>query len=254
MRPAGNLSDQVLYKMDAIKFQEVRDQFFNPVQIIYCSCSRPPCRVLWGGVLMSCWDPSAALSCSCLLIYQGEPMLIKCHWARRCVIHHRKHKHKPGKENFHLFWRTVSFLILFFFARFLFPAKQKFHISGRAGIYIKFTEAFASVSAVFRDQRDGVNLMRCSGDGGNMNYSPLLRQADGGHLPRFSGCVVASSFFWCWKRLFYNKPLAPGFGTSMAQRHLLIRHGAQQPSCLCRFNRRQWTMVFPKLCWRQCEH
>lgn len=62
---------------------------------------------------MSCWDPSAALSCSCLLIYEGEPILIWCRWACRCVIHHRIHKHKPGKENFHLFWRTVSFIIFF---------------------------------------------------------------------------------------------------------------------------------------------
>lgn len=80
-------------------------------------------------------------------------------------------------------------------ARFLFPAKQKFHISDRAGIYIKFTEAFASVSAVFRDQRDGVNLMRCSGDGGNMNYSPLLRQADGRARPPFLGLCCHEQLF-----------------------------------------------------------
>lgn len=33
MRPAGNLSDQDLYKMDGIKFQEVRNQFIIPSRL-----------------------------------------------------------------------------------------------------------------------------------------------------------------------------------------------------------------------------
>lgn len=35
MRAAGNLSGQVLYKMDAIKFQEVRDQFIIPTSRLF---------------------------------------------------------------------------------------------------------------------------------------------------------------------------------------------------------------------------
>lgn len=52
--------------------------------------------------------------------------------------------------------------------------------------------------------------------------------------------------FWRWKRLICKEASAPGFGTWMAWRHLLISSG------LCRFSGRQWTMVSLSLRWWAC--
>lgn len=116
MRRAGSLSDQDLYKMDVIKFQEVRGPISNRVQIIYWSCSWPSCRVCGSRadeLLRSLGKHSAAAACS---VYEGEPLLARCRWVRRCVIHHREHKQptNPARKVFIYFDRL-------FLLQFLFP-------------------------------------------------------------------------------------------------------------------------------------
>lgn len=230
------------------RFEKVRDQFIIPSRLFTVAARSLPAEFAVEELLGSQGGQhSAAAAC---LIYEGEPTLIRSCWVHRCVI---QHKHKPGKENFHVFWWTGFFSLLFSkiktagsLAWFPFPAKRQFHFSGSAWNSLKYIEVFAwELAQSFPLAPAGVSVTVWTWCDVPMAATWIIYRCCGRQTPRLPP-PCHQQLFWRWKRLICNEASAPGFGTWMAWRHLLISSG------LYRFSGRQWTMVSPSLRWWLC--